>query len=165
MGSMNNRNTRTQRLPVLLVALAVLAGCRPGLAEDQDNEQLRTAGEQGVAAAQVKLGVMYQLGRGVPQDHGEAVRWYRKAANQGHAVAQLNLGVMYHNGEGVPQDYVKAHAWVNVAAVFAAQESELLARAMEYRDDLAARMPPTQIADAQALAAQLLKRMEAAKSQ
>ena len=46
IGIMTNRNTRTQRLPVLLVALAVLAGCRPGSAEDQDNEQRRTAAEQ-----------------------------------------------------------------------------------------------------------------------
>jgi TPR repeat protein len=37
---------------------------------------------------------MYADGRGVPQDHAEAVRWYRLAAEQGNAFAQFRLGVM-----------------------------------------------------------------------
>lgn len=36
--------------------------------------------EQGIANAQNNLGVMYNAGRGVPQDYAEAVRWYRLAA-------------------------------------------------------------------------------------
>jgi TPR repeat protein len=31
---------------------------------------------------------MYATGQGVPQDHVEAVKWYRKAAEQGYAKAQ-----------------------------------------------------------------------------
>ena len=31
----------------------------------------------------------------VSQDHGEAVRWFRRAAEQGHASGQNNLGWMY----------------------------------------------------------------------
>jgi TPR repeat protein len=34
---------------------------------------------------------MYANGQGVPQDYGEAIRWYRKAAEQGFADAQFNL--------------------------------------------------------------------------
>ena len=55
----------------------------------------RKAADQGDAAAQFNLGVMYATGQGVPQDYAEAVKWYRKAAEQGHAGAQYNLGVMY----------------------------------------------------------------------
>ena len=42
----------------------------------------------GLAEAQASLGFMYAEGRGVPQDDGEAVQWYRKAAEQGHSKAQ-----------------------------------------------------------------------------
>ena len=48
----------------------------------------------GLCPAQSDLGVMYETGQGVPQDHVEAVAWYRKAAEQNHARAQNNLG--YH---------------------------------------------------------------------
>ena len=40
--------------------------------------------------------------RGVPEDYGEAVRWYQLAAEQGHVGAQFHLGVMYANGNGRP---------------------------------------------------------------
>ena len=52
--------------------------------------------------AQNNLGVIYEIGEGVPQDYKDAVKWYRKAAEQGHATAQLSLGLMYHYGQGVP---------------------------------------------------------------
>ncbi len=42
--------------------------------------EFRALAVQGDAAAQTYLGVMYQIGQGVPQNHAEAVRWYRKAA-------------------------------------------------------------------------------------
>ena len=64
--------------------------------------------QQGDAQAQNNLGVMYENGRGVPQDYDEAVKWYRLAAAQGDADAQNNLGVMYENGRGVPQDNEEA---------------------------------------------------------
>ena len=72
--------------------------------------------KQGHAKAQYNLGVMYDNGRGVPQDYKEAIKWYRRSAEQGHASAQTNLGVMYKNGEGVPQDYKQAIKWYQRAA-------------------------------------------------
>ena len=77
---------------------------------------LRPLADRGIAAAQFRLGVMYDNGWGVPQDRVEAVDWYRKAAEQGNAVAQHYLGVMYDNGEGVPQDHVQAVDWYRKAA-------------------------------------------------
>jgi len=59
---------------------------------------------------------MYDNGQGVPQDHKEAVRWFRAAAEQGYDLAQLQLGLMYDNGQGVPQDHKEAVHWYRAAA-------------------------------------------------
>ena len=56
---------------------------------------MRPLADQGDALAQTKLGLMYELGRGVLQDYAQAVVWYRKAAAQGDALAQSSLGEMY----------------------------------------------------------------------
>ena len=64
-------------------------------------EEWRPLAEQGDAAAQNNLGLMYRNGRGVSQDHEQAVYWFRLATEQGNANAQLSLGVSYHNGLGV----------------------------------------------------------------
>jgi hypothetical protein len=79
-------------LAVSLVA-AVLAGA--ALAGPLDDAQaaynrgdyatalqlIRPLADQGDARAQSILGLMYESGRGVPQDYAEAVKWYRKAAD------------------------------------------------------------------------------------
>eukprot|EP00729_Bicosta_minor_P032828 gene32828-biopygen3824 len=67
--------------------------------------------------AQYSLGVMYDKGKGVEQDHVEAVKWYRKSAEAGYAMAQLCLANMYENGEGVEQDHVEAAKWLGTSAV------------------------------------------------
>ena len=59
---------------------------------------------------------MYESGRGVREDHAEAVRWYRLAADQGHANAQYVLGIRYENGSGVRRDRVEAARWYRLAA-------------------------------------------------
>ena len=102
---------------------------------------------QGDAAAQTYLGVMYQIGQGVPQNHAEAVRWYRKAAKQGNASAQFDLGVMYTKGHGVTQGYVQAHMWFSLAGAQGHKQ------AVKNRDIAAERMTPGQIAEAQRRAA------------
>ncbi|MBT5469937.1 MAG: hypothetical protein HOK41_04995, partial [Nitrospina sp.] len=47
----------------------------------------RLSAEQGVADAQYKMGTFYYMGKGVPQDYKEAVKWYRLAAEQGFTKA------------------------------------------------------------------------------
>ena len=68
----------------------------------------RSSANQGDAAAQTNLGVMYENGTGVLKDYKEAVKWYRKSADQGRASGQYNLALMYEDGKGVLQDYKEA---------------------------------------------------------
>ena len=65
---------------------------------------LRGLADQGYAAPQYNLGLMYLNGRGVPQNDAEAAKWFLKAADQGYAAAQHNLGGMYDIGRGMPQN-------------------------------------------------------------
>lgn len=82
----------------------------------EDLRSLRTQAAQGDAGAQVKLGLLYDLGGGVPQDYGKARRWYERAADQSDAMAQVHLGKLYLLGQGVPKDYVQARQWFEQAA-------------------------------------------------
>ncbi len=116
----------------------------------------RPLAEQGNANAQFFLGVMYDKGRGVPQDDAEAVKWYRKAAEQGVAEAQYNLGLMYDDGQGVGLSFgvallMQAHMWFDLAASGYAP-GEDRDTAVENRDNVAKRMTPAQISEAQKLA-------------
>ena len=72
--------------------------------------------KQGNAKAQFRMGVLYTLGRGVPQNFQQAAKWYRLAADQGLADAQNNLGSSYFLGEGVTQDFKQAAKWFRLAA-------------------------------------------------
>jgi hypothetical protein len=83
----------------------------------------------GSPLAMNNLGVLYRLGRGVPQDFAEARRWYEKAAALGNSTAMNNLGWLYNNGRGVPQDYAEARRWyVKAAALGNAGAKDALAK-------------------------------------
>ena len=139
---MGQRHQRLVAAAACCIWLLTVVALVSGQAE-LDVTELRRTAEQGDAAAQNSLGLMYDTGRGVPQDYGEAVRWYRLAADQGDAGSQYNLGLMYGNGRGVPQDDIAAHMWANLAA---AQGNE---NARRLRDLLAEGMSSGQIAAAQ----------------
>ena len=143
-------------------------------------DELRPAAEQGSAEEQYNLGLQYE--KAFPQDHREAVRWYRMAATQRHAGAFYRLCVLSDLGRGLPQDYQEALRWCRLAAdqrhgaamfliatyydkargvpkdVVQAYQWYNLAAANGYeagakwRDRLARGMTPTQIAKAQFLA-------------
>ena len=93
------------------------------------------------------LGYMYRNGHGVPKDDAQAVKWFRLAADQGVPSAQSSLGDMYELGQGVPKDYVLAYMWRNLAA--AGGGAFTREKAAKARDDLAGKMSPAQIAEAQ----------------
>jgi len=79
--------------------------------------------EAGSSKAETNLGLLYEVGQGVPQDYAKAAHWfrqvahgYRLTANHGDAKAQFDLGDLYAFGWGVPQDYAKAAYWYRLAA-------------------------------------------------
>jgi TPR repeat protein len=84
------------------------------------------AAKKGNAEAQYRLGEMYDLGKGVPQDYAQAVQWYRRAAEQGHAPAQFALAEMYKNGDGVAKDIKEALRWYRRAADGGSAGAQLL---------------------------------------
>ena len=59
---------------------------------------------------------------------------------------------MYANGEGVAQNYVRAYMWFQIAA--GSSEAEMRQIAIKNRDRAASLMTPSQIAQAQKLAAE-----------
>jgi hypothetical protein len=104
----------------------------------------RPLADQGVAQAQFFLGTMYENGKGVAQDYGEAMKWYRLAADYpAYAAPLYALGLMYSKGRGVAQDNVRAYAWYDVAAASGDHVGGML------RDGLAKKMTPAQIEQAQ----------------
>jgi TPR repeat protein len=83
---------------------------------DEALKWFRLGAEQGDASAQVRLGLMHEVGRGVNLDILEAVRWYRLAAEKGDKAAHLHLGFMYEIGRGVCRDKVEAVRRYRLAA-------------------------------------------------
>jgi len=111
----------------------------------------RPLAEQGDANAQYNLGVMYDFGKGIPQDFAAARQWYEKAAAQGHAGAQNSLGGLYEFGHGVKRDDVRAYMWYNIASAHPTGDPHKDVAA-ENLDAIAGRMTSTQIAEAKKLA-------------
>src|SRR5262245_44228472 len=60
--------------------------------------ELRPLAAKGDANAEFLLGMMYDAGKGVPQNQSVAASWYRKAAKQNHVLGQLYLGILYYSG-------------------------------------------------------------------
>ena len=69
----------------------------------------RLAAEQGFARAKSKLGLMNELGQGMPVDQERAAELYKEAAEQNDGCAFLGLGYLYEHGNGgLPKDKNKA---------------------------------------------------------
>jgi TPR repeat protein len=109
----------TQILTGFLIASVSCANAMAGDLEDgiaaYDRQDYATAirllrplADQGKAAAQTFIGIMYNNGKGVQRDYAEAMKWYQKAADQGYARPQYDIGLVYENGEGVQRDYAEA---------------------------------------------------------
>ncbi len=74
----------------------------------------------------------------------------RQRAEEGDAFAQSRLGGSYRTGQGVPQDDVQAHMWYNLAA--SRTTGEARGNAVRGRDQVAGRMTPDDLSEAQRLA-------------
>jgi len=111
-------------MPLTATAQDFIKGQAAARAGDHETavKEWRPLAEQGHAGAQYYLGVMYEMGLGVPQDEAEAVRWIRLAAEFGFADAQNHLGAMYARGVGMPKDLVMAHMWSEIASANGSEE-------------------------------------------
>lgn len=154
-------------------------------------KRLRQEAERGDAEAQYDLGLLYENGEGVPQNHAEAAKWYQKAAEQGDADAQFDLGGMYYYGlDGVRKNHTSAAKWYRKAAEQGHARAQFNLGGMyrdgegvprhrikayawyvlasvegeasrEARDELGKELTPAQIAEGQELAAQLQEQISA----
>ena len=118
----------------------------------------RLAVEKGYAEAQYNLGKMYQKGNGVPKDYKTALKWYRLAAEQGESSAQFTLAWEYAKGEGVPLDYARAHMWANFSDENYIESEPGTDPGAIFRDDLAKKMTPSQLEEAEKLARECVRK-------
>ena len=95
---------------------------------------------------------MYGNGYGVPQDHAESVKWYRKAAEQGDTDAQTMMGMMYTKSMGLPEEHPTAYMFFNLSAAQGDKDAEEFLKAIEKR------MTKEQIAEGQKLTREWLER-------
>ena len=72
--------------------------------------------DQGYVTSQYNLALMYESGKHIQRDLGEAVRLYKLAADQGHANAQFNLAQCCKDGNGVERDLSEASRLYKLAA-------------------------------------------------
>lgn len=79
-------------------------------------KEIRPLAQAGNVDAEHLMGLMYYMGRGVPQDYKAALEWHRKAALKGKADAQYVVGAMYYTGNAVIQDQKQAVGWFRKAA-------------------------------------------------
>jgi len=133
----------------ILLSNAAYADFAAGVAAYEKGDYLTARREwqpladDGNAAAQFNLGLLYYDGRGVPQDFSEAARWFERSANQGYAKAQHNLGAMYGVGKGVKRDYMLAYKWLSLCG--AAGEESCIGQ----RDLVAEKLKSSKLAAAQ----------------
>ena len=122
-GTTCRRYARLSRMrsPVLVLLVFALAGCAVSDGRLENAEAAykqrdystainlwRPLAQDGNAAAQTGMGILYENGLGVPKDETQAVTWYRQAVEQGDAEAEYRLGLAYVLGAigtfGLPRD-------------------------------------------------------------
>lgn len=101
---------------MITLSLCVLLTLQAGNGAPVVSRQLIADAEKGNAEAQVRLGLAYQQGQGVPIDYGKSAALFRRAADQGHLLAQYYLGWSYFLGQGVAQSDTEGVRWTRKAA-------------------------------------------------
>lgn len=102
----------------------------------EDFEALRAAATGGDVDAQFYLGHRYYRGDGVPQNDGEAVKWWLLAAQQGCAEASYNLHLLWKRGRAPAIDAATALRCLRDAAEWGlARAQARLGRKLAKSDD------------------------------
>jgi hypothetical protein len=119
---------------------------------------LRPLAARGDMFGQYVMGVIYDNGRGVPENHPMALQWYQRSSAAGFSLSMRNLGTMYSNGEATGRhDYVQAYRWYALSVAHFVPGEADADRVQEMDQDLnevSAKMTPAEIALAKRLAAQ-----------
>jgi len=87
-----------------------------GTASTPEMRELEARANQGIAGAELLLGLRYADGDGIEANDAEAARWLERAAQKGEAVAQYRLGTLYEKGLGVTSNPNLAADWYTKAA-------------------------------------------------
>jgi len=140
---------RQKCIPVLAVLVCSCAGTNPNPGErtadvlwskyrhEESLKISRPAAERGEPWAQLRLGIAYELGLGVPKDIPKALYWYKLTSvhkgsdkwseglligaigqagyfnqNSDAMVAEYQIANIYLNGDGVEKDLVAAFLWI-----------------------------------------------------
>ena len=103
------------------------------------------SGGSGIRKGQYNLGIMYEYGQTVEEDHAKAMQLYLKAAEQGEAAAQFAIGLMYDKGTGVDKDPTQAYKWWQIAG-------DGHPHAIHNRESIAKEMTPLQVSEGKRLA-------------
>jgi uncharacterized protein len=151
--------------PIVIVIAAVpaFADFQAGLQAYQKGDYVgaakewRPLAEEGDPEAQFNMALLYLDGKGVPENPAEAATWFRRAAEQDYEKAQHNLGAMYGSGQGVKRDYIQAYKWLNICA------AKGDAGCVTQRDQVAKKLKPRQVEEAQRLATDFKPQKEAEK--
>ena len=146
-----------------LFALGILCGCTANSAEKQDiawqhmdagdiemkfkspnpavaARYYRLAAESGNEWGQLKMGELYEAGKGVPRSLPRAIAWYRQAAAQNNPWAQARLGELYADGTGVPRNEALAIRYLQASLSVDNEWSEVkLGQLLKRRDPARAR--------------------------
>ena len=110
-----------------------------------------------IPEAQYKVGVMYDIGSGAPQNTHEAISWYQKSAEGGFISAQYKLGLLYEAGHGLPQNKTEAYKWYTIVTLIKHDsENELTAiiksRALKTKETAIKTFSEEQISEGEKLA-------------
>lgn len=97
-------------------------------------EEYRRAMEGGDMVATSTMAIMYQLGRGVPQDFDKMIELLKASAEAGYHFSQFRLAELYLKADGIPQslarkldlpDPIKAAEYYEMAAKQGSQEARV----------------------------------------
>ena len=116
-----------------------------------DAPTLLAKAKAGDSEAMLWLGIKFDSGRDLPQDHVQATEWYRKAADLGLGSGMFFVGVAYWSGRGVTQNFVEAYKWLDLASKHGNDAER--ERSIGARDSLARVMSPEMINRARSLEA------------
>ncbi len=85
---------------------------------------LEKAANQGLALAQLRLGIIYGRGLGVDRNFVLARKWFQAAAENGNALAMHNLAVLLTESRGHAPDHASADVWFRKAAELGIRDSQ-----------------------------------------